>query len=77
MMMNKSLFFFTINNIMDKKLQTFIGIMAFYAFLSCVLGPVVFYYAVDKTLLSAGNGFMVGSVLSIVLWNVVGKKLIL
>ena len=74
--MNKSLFFFTINIIMDKKLQTFIGIMAFYAFLSCVLGPVVFYYLVNKTLLSAGNGFIVGSVLSIALWLVYGKKLI-
>ena len=61
---------------MDKKLQTFVGIMAFYAFLSCVLGPVVFYYLVDKSLLSAGNGFMVGSVLSIILWNVYGKTLI-
>ena len=61
---------------MDKKLQTFVGIMAFYAFLSCVLGPVAFYYLVDKSLLSAGNGFMVGSVLSIILWNVYGKTLI-
>ena len=61
---------------MDKKLQSFVGIMAFYAFLSCVLGPVVFYYLVDKSLLSAGNGFMVGSVLSIILWNVYGKTLI-
>ena len=61
---------------MDKKVQTFIGIMAFYALLSCVLGPVAFYYLVDKTLLSAGNGFMVGSVLSIILWNVFGKKLV-
>ena len=61
---------------MDKKLQTFMGIMAFYAVLSFVLGPVVFYYLVDKTLISAGNGFMVGSVLSIILWNIYGKKLI-
>lgn len=61
---------------MDKNLQTFMGIMAFYALLSCVLGPFAFYYLVDKTLLSAGNGFMVGSVLSIILWNVFGKKLV-
>jgi hypothetical protein len=61
---------------MDKKVQTFMGIMAFYALLSCVLGPTVFYYLVDKTLLSAGNGFMVGSVLSILLWNMFGKKLV-
>jgi len=61
---------------MDKKVQTFMGIMAFYALLSCVLGPLAFYYLVDNTLLSAGNGFMVGSVLSILLWNVFGKKLV-
>jgi hypothetical protein len=30
--------------------------------------PVIFYYYVEKTLLSAGNGFVAGSLLSVILW---------
>lgn len=61
---------------MDAKLQSFIGIMAFYVILSYVVFPLGFYYFVDKSLLSAGNGFVFGSVISIVLWYSVGKKMI-
>ena len=53
---------------MDKILQTFVGIMAFYAILTFVVFPLVFYYLVNKSLMSAGNGFVVGSLISIVLW---------
>ena len=53
----------------------FAQIMVFYVFLSYVLGPVVFYYAFGKTLKSAGNGFMVGSVVSILLWHFYGSKM--
>ena len=56
-------------------LTLFAQIMAFYVFLSYVLGPVVFYYAFGKTLKSAGNGFMVGSILSIILWHFLGSKM--
>jgi hypothetical protein len=54
--------------------QTFIGIMFFYAILSYVIFPVGFYYIVDKSAKSAGNGFVVGSLVSIALWLVVGRK---
>ncbi len=54
----------------------FIQIMAFYIVLSYVLGPIVFYYAFGETLKSAGNGFVVGSVLSIVLWYGYGSKMV-
>ena len=50
----------------------FASIMAFYAILACVLMPLFFYYVLDKTVLSAGNGFIVGSVVSILLWNFFG-----
>ena len=53
----------------------FAQIMVFYIFLSYVLGPVVFYYAFGKTLKSAGNGFMVGSILSILMWHFYGSKM--
>jgi len=49
-------------------LNMFIGTMLFYVLLSYVIMPVIFYYYVEKTLLSAGNGFVAGSLLSVVLW---------
>ena len=61
---------------MDFKLQTFAGIMAFYILLSHVVFPLVFYYFVEKSLLSAGNGFAFGSVVSILLWYSYGKNMI-
>ena len=62
---------------MDKsKFNTFLYIMAVYIFISYVLGPIAFYYLIDKSLLSAGNGFIAGSILSIILWLVVGSKMV-
>lgn len=61
---------------MDKKLQLFVGIMAFYAVLSYIIFPVAFFYLVEKSLLSAGNGFIVGSIISLGLWLTVGRKLV-
>ena len=58
------------------KFNTFIYIMAVYIFISYVLGPIAFYYLIDKSLLSAGNGFIAGSILSIILWLVVGSKMV-
>jgi hypothetical protein len=61
---------------MDKSMTTFLQIMVFYMFLTYVLGPVVFYYAFGRTLASAGNGFIVGSIVSVVLWHFFGKKMV-
>jgi len=61
---------------MDSKLRLFLGIMLFYILLSYVLFPLGFYYLVDKSLSSAGNGFVVGSILSLVLWLSVGRKMV-
>lgn len=61
---------------MDSKLRLFLGIMLFYILLSYVLFPLGFYYLVDKSLSSAGNGFIVGSIISIVLWLSVGRKMV-
>ena len=62
--------------IMDSKLRLFLGIMLFYILFSYVLFPLGFYYLVDKSLSSAGNGFVVGSIVSLVLWISVGRKMI-
>lgn len=49
-------------------LNMFVGVMVFYALLSYVIMPAVFYFLVEKNLNSAGNGFVLGSVVSILLW---------
>jgi hypothetical protein len=46
----------------------FVGVMVFYALLSYVIMPAAFYYFLEKNLNSAGNGFVVGSLVSIILW---------
>ena len=61
---------------MSEKLSLFLSIMVFYILLSYILGPLAFYYATDRSLTSAGNGFIVGSLLSIVLWLAYGSKMI-
>lgn len=53
----------------------FTGIMAFYAALTYLLLPAIFYYTMGKTLNAAGNGFVVGSILSVVLWIFFGSKM--
>ena len=51
-----------------KGLNSFIATMIFYIVLSYVLMPLAFFYFVEKTLMSAGNGFVAGSILSVLLW---------
>ena len=58
------------------KFQTFLYVMAFYILLSYVLFPLAFYYLMGKTLTNAGNGFVVGSVLSVILWYFYGRHLV-
>ena len=58
------------------KMKTFFGIMVFYILLSYVIFPLLFFYFTDKSLNQAGNGFIVGSIISILLWWFYGSKLI-
>lgn len=60
----------------QKNLNTFVGIMFFYILLSYLFFPLVFYYFIDNSLKSAGNGFIVGSLISIMLWFFFGSKMI-
>jgi hypothetical protein len=55
--------------------KTFIGIMAFYAILTYIVFPLVFYYLGKKKLTNAGYGFIIGSIVSVVLWLTVGSKM--
>ncbi len=61
---------------MSEKLTTFTYIMLFYAFLSCLIGPLVFYFLGGKSLETAGNGFVLFSVISILLWYTKGRNMI-
>lgn len=54
----------------------YIQIMVFYVLISYILFPLIGYFMFGKTLQSAGNGFVVGSIISIVLWYVYGRTLI-
>ncbi len=51
-------------------------IMFFYFILSFVIGPIFMYYIKAKTLRNAGDGYMIGSIISILLWLFVGRKMI-
>lgn len=61
---------------MSSKLTTFTGIMLFYIILSYLVFPLIFYFIFGRTLKSAGNGFVVGSIISIILWHFFGRKLV-
>ncbi len=58
------------------KLAMFTYIMLFYAFLSYFIGPSIFYFLGGRTLQSAGNGFVVFSIISILLWYTKGRKMV-
>jgi hypothetical protein len=56
--------------------SVFTSIMLFYILLSYVIFPGIFYYTMGKTLKQAGRGFVVGSIISLLLWQFYGSKMI-
>jgi hypothetical protein len=61
---------------MNSSWWIFTRIMLFYIILSYLVVPAIFYYVFGKSLASAGNGFVVGSILSIILWYTYGSKMV-
>ena len=61
---------------MNFNITKYTGVMAFYAVLTYILFPAIAYFLFGKTLESIGNGFIVGSVVSVVLWKVYGFGLV-
>jgi hypothetical protein len=57
-------------------LTKYTSVMVFYAVLTYLLFPAASYFFFGKTLEAAGNGFIVGSIVSIVLWRMVGTKMV-
>jgi hypothetical protein len=60
----------------NNSLKNFINIMVFYIGITYFIFPAGFYYFNDKTLNSAGNGFVVGSIISLILWFKYGRYMI-
>jgi len=58
----------------DVKQFTFV--MAFYVVISYILFPLVSYFMFGQSLEAAGNGFIFGSILSIVLWKLYGFQMV-
>lgn len=56
--------------------SVFIRIMLFYIVLTYLIFPVIFYYSMGKTKKVAGLGFVFGSIVSLLLWNFYGSKMI-
>lgn len=50
--------------------------MIFYMIVAYLVFPLLGYYISGKTLKGAGNGFVVGSLVSVVLWYIYGRKLV-
>jgi hypothetical protein len=63
-------------NKMNFSITKYTGVMAFYAVLTYVLFPAIAYFFFGKTLEALGNGFIAGSVVSVVLWKVYGFGLV-
>jgi len=47
-------------------------VMAFYALLSCVIMPLIGYKLKGES--GLGQGYVAGSIVSVMLWLIVGKK---
>ena len=61
---------------MSSKFTTFFAVMAFYIFLSYLLFPAIFFYLNGNSYAAAGNGYILGSLISIGLWQFFGKKVV-
>lgn len=52
----------------------FLMIMAFYAVITFVVGPVVGGYLYGRR--GAGHGYLVGGVISVLLWHFYGRRMV-
>jgi hypothetical protein len=52
------------------------GVMAFYAALTYLVFPAIAYFFFGKTLEAVGNGFIAGSIVSVILWRMVGMGVV-
>jgi hypothetical protein len=58
------------------KAERYVFVMGFYTVLTFTIFPMIFYFLIEETLVSAGNGFVVGALLSVILWFAHGKDMV-
>jgi hypothetical protein len=68
--------FLKVDIYMDPKFTMFLQIMLFYILISYVIMPTAFYFYYGKSLAAAGNGYVVGSLLSLIMWYAAGKNMV-
>lgn len=51
-------------------------VMLFYFALSFIICPLIMYYFISQTATSLGNGWVIGSIISIILWYTMGQQLV-
>ena len=56
--------------------MAFLQIMAFYFVLAFIIFPLIAYFVFGKNSRSLGDGWAVGSIISIILWFAVGRNMI-
>ena len=56
--------------------MAFLQIMAFYFVLAFIVFPLIAYFVFGKNSRSLGDGWAVGSIISIILWFAVGRNMI-
>jgi len=61
---------------MNFNITKYTGVMAFYAALTYIVFPAIAYFFFGKTLEAAGNGFIAGSIVSVILWRMVGMGVV-
>ena len=54
----------------------FLQAMFLYFALSFIIGPIIAYYTISPTTTSLGNGWVLGSIISIILWYTIGQQLV-
>ena len=60
---------------MESTLSIFSKIMFFYIIITYCVFPVAFYYLGNKkSFIHAGYGFVLGSIISVILWILVGQQ---
>ena len=57
-------------------IKKFTGIMIFYILITNIIGPIIGYYTSKDKVLGLGLGFLIGSVISIILWTFYGSKML-
>ena len=60
----------------SRPMLMFMQIMLFYFFITFLFFPVALYYARYRTIEDAANGYVIGSLISILLWFSFGRYMI-